>query len=118
MRKMTFGKGKHLSRRKFIVGSAAAAAGGIALGLNVPFAELTVSKGVISHAASKRKISYGKVAAAASKVTPPDVKSIKLKHPKDWTIAGKPLKRLDTADKLNGAKIYAIDLKLPDMLCA
>src|SRR5205085_6172154 len=62
----------------------------------VPVAELTVSKGVITHAASKRKTSYGKVAAAASKVTPPDPKAIKLKDPKDWTIAGKPLKRLDT----------------------
>src|SRR3954471_21017537 len=39
MRKMTFGKGKHLSRRKFIVGSAAVASGGLALGLNVPFAQ-------------------------------------------------------------------------------
>jgi isoquinoline 1-oxidoreductase subunit beta len=84
----------------------------------VPVAELTVSKGVISHAASKRKISYGKVAAAAAKVTPPDPKSITLKDPKSWTIAGKPLKRLDTADKLNGSKVFAIDLKLPDMLCA
>ena len=37
MRKMTFGKGKQLSRRKFIVGSAAVAGGGLALGLNVPF---------------------------------------------------------------------------------
>src|SRR4249920_2089897 len=84
----------------------------------VPVAELTVSKGVITHAASKRKTSYGKVAAAASKVTPPDPKTIKLKDPKDWSIAGKPLKRLDTADKLNGSKIYAIDLRLPGMLCA
>src|SRR4051794_14322446 len=83
----------------------------------VPLAELTVSKGVITHAVSKRKISYGKVAALASKVTPPDPKAIKLKDPKDWTITGKPLKRLDTADKLNGSKIFAIDLKLPDMLC-
>src|SRR4029079_16555962 len=84
----------------------------------VPVGELSVSKGVISHAASKRKISYGKVAAAAAKITPPDPKAIKLKDPKDWIIAGKPLKRLDTADKLNGSKIYAIDVKLPGMLCA
>jgi isoquinoline 1-oxidoreductase beta subunit len=84
----------------------------------VPVAELKVSKGVITHEASKRKTSYGKVAAAAAKVTPPDPKSITLKDPKSWTIAGKPLKRLDTADKLNGSKVFAIDLKLPDMLCA
>ena len=74
--------------------------------------------GVITHAASKRTTSYGKVAAAAAKLTPPDPKTIKLKDPKKWKIAGKPLKRLDTADKLNGSKVYAIDVKLPGMLCA
>jgi len=84
----------------------------------VPASELTVSDGVITHAASGRKTSYGKVAAAAAKLTPPDPKTIKLKDPKDWKIAGKPLKRLDTADKLNGSKIYAIDVKLPGMMLA
>jgi isoquinoline 1-oxidoreductase beta subunit len=84
----------------------------------VPVGELTVSDGVITHAASKRTVSYGKIAAAASKVTPPDPKDIKLKDPTSWKIAGKPLKRLDTADKLNGAKVYAIDVKLPGMLNA
>jgi len=86
--------------------------------LNVPVGELTVSNGVITHAASNRSLRYGEVAAAAAKVTPPDAKSITLKDPKDWKIAGKPLKRLDTADKLDGSKIFAIDLKLPGMLCA
>ncbi len=85
---------------------------------NVPVGELTVSNGVITHAGSKRSIRYGEVAAAAAKLTPPDPKSIKLKDPKDWKIAGKPLKRLDTADKLDGSKIFAIDLKLQGMLCA
>ncbi len=85
---------------------------------NVPVGELSVSNGVITHAASKRSIHYGEVAAAAAKLTPPDPKSIKLKDPKDWKIAGKPLKRLDTADKLDGSKIFAIDLKLQGMLCA
>lgn len=85
---------------------------------NIPVGELTVSNGVITHAASKRSIRYGEVAAAAAKLTPPDPKSIKLKDPRDWKIAGKPLKRLDTADKLDGSKIFAIDLKLPGMLCA
>jgi isoquinoline 1-oxidoreductase subunit beta len=84
----------------------------------VPAGELTVSNGVITHAASKRSIHYGEVAAAAAKLTPPDAASIKLKDPKDWKIAGKPLKRLDTADKLDGSKVFAIDLKLPGMLCA
>src|SRR6266581_939370 len=84
----------------------------------VPVGEVSVENGVITHAASGRKTTYGKVAAAAAKLTPPDPKSIKLKDPKDWKIAGKPIKRLDTAMKLNGSLVYAIDLKLPGMLCA
>ncbi|TMG73474.1 MAG: xanthine dehydrogenase family protein molybdopterin-binding subunit [Betaproteobacteria bacterium] len=92
--------------------------GGAADQWKVPAGELTVADGVITHAASGRKTSYGKVAAAAAKLTPPDAKSIKLKDPKDWRIAGKPIKRLDTAMKLNGSLVYAIDLKLPGMLHA
>ena len=84
----------------------------------VPVGEVSVDKGVITHAASKRKTTYGKMAAAASKLTPPDAKSIRLKDPRDWKIAGKSVKRLDTAEKLNGSLIYAIDLKLPGMLHA
>jgi isoquinoline 1-oxidoreductase beta subunit len=85
---------------------------------NVPVDELTVSKGIITHGPSKRTLRYGEVAAAAAKLTPPDAKAITLKDPKDWKIAGHPLKRLDTADKLDGSKIFAIDLKLPGMLYA
>jgi isoquinoline 1-oxidoreductase beta subunit len=85
---------------------------------NVPVGELTVSDGVITHAASNRTTTYGKVASAAAKLTPPDPKSIKLKDPREWKIAGKPMKRLDTAEKLNGSLVYAIDVKLPGMLCA
>jgi isoquinoline 1-oxidoreductase beta subunit len=84
----------------------------------VPVAELAVSNGVITHAASRRTTSYGKVAAAAAKLPAPDPASIKLKDPKDWKIAGKSMKRLDTADKLNGKLVYAVDVKLPGMRCA
>ena len=84
----------------------------------VPVGELSVANGIITHGTTKRTVSYGKVAAAAAKVAPPDQKAIKLKDPKDWKIAGKPLNRLDTADKLNGAKVFAIDVKLPGMLNA
>ena len=84
----------------------------------VPVEELSVVDGVIRHKGSNRTTSYGKVAAAATKLTAPDPKGVSLKNPKQWKIAGKPLKRLDTADKLTGAKVYAIDLKLPGMLNA
>ena len=83
---------------------------------NVPAAELKAEASAITHAASGRKTTYGKVASAAAKLEVP--KDIKLKDPKDWKIVGKPLKRLDTADKLNGRKVYGIDLKLPGMLHA
>ena len=84
----------------------------------VPVGELDVADGVITHASSKRSIGYGKVAAAAAKLTPPDPKLIVLKSPKVWKVAGQPMKRLDTWDKLNGSKIYSIDVRLPGMLHA
>ncbi|MGE0744981.1 MAG: molybdopterin cofactor-binding domain-containing protein [Rhodospirillales bacterium] len=83
---------------------------------SVAAADCRVSGGVITHAASGRSTTYGKVAAAAAKLEPP--KDVALKDPKDWKIAGKPLKRLDTAEKLTGRQVYGIDLKLPGMLNA
>jgi isoquinoline 1-oxidoreductase beta subunit len=82
----------------------------------VPAAECTVAKGVITHKASGKTTTYGKVAEAAAKLTPPA--DVKLKDPKDWTIAGQGLLRLDTAEKTNGKMIYGIDVKLPGMLNA
>ncbi|HUP95257.1 MAG TPA: molybdopterin cofactor-binding domain-containing protein [Burkholderiales bacterium] len=84
----------------------------------VPVDELIVSNGVITHADSRRSTSYGKLAASASRLSAPDLKAIKLKNPRDWKVAGKRVKRLDTADKINGKLVYAIDLKLPGMLHA
>src|SRR6188508_2897631 len=49
---------------------------------NVPVSELAVADGVITHAPSKRSTTYGKVAAEAAKLTPPDASSIKLKDPR------------------------------------
>ena len=66
-------------------------------------------EGVISHSASGT--SFGKVAEAASKLEAP--KDVPLKDVKSWTIAGKPLKRLDTTDKVNGKLVYAIDSSFP-----
>jgi isoquinoline 1-oxidoreductase beta subunit len=82
----------------------------------VPVSECSVANGVITHTATGRTTTYGKVAEAAARLEPP--KDIPLKDPKDWKIAGKPLKRLDTADKLTGKQVYAIDVKLPGMLNA
>lgn len=82
----------------------------------VPASECTAEKSVITHKASGRSLRYGQVAAAAAKLEAP--KDVALKDPKDWIVAGKPLPRLDTVDKTNGAKIYGMDFKLPGMLNA
>jgi isoquinoline 1-oxidoreductase beta subunit len=82
----------------------------------VPASEVSASNGVITHTPSGRTTTYGKVAEAAAKLEPPT--EVKLKDPKDWKIAGKPLKRLDTADKLTGKQLYSMDVKLPGMLSA
>ena len=84
----------------------------------VPAAEVSAERGVITHAPTQRTTIYGKVAAAAAKLPVPELKSMKLKDPKDWTIAGQPLSRLDTTDKLDGSKIFAVDISLPGMLNA
>jgi isoquinoline 1-oxidoreductase beta subunit len=81
-----------------------------------PVAECTAANGVITHKASGRTVTFGKVAEAASKIEPPA--DIKLKDPKDWKIIGKGLKRLDTPDKVQGKTVYGIDVKLPGMLSA
>jgi isoquinoline 1-oxidoreductase beta subunit len=82
----------------------------------VPVAEVTASNGVLTHARSGRKTTFGKVADAASKIEPPA--DIKLKDPKDWKIIGKGMKRLDTLPKVKGEAIYGIDVKRPGMLNA
>jgi len=82
----------------------------------VPVAECSVDKGVITHKASNRSTTYGKVADAAGKLEAPIEPA--LRDPKDWKIAGKPLLRLDTRDKLTGKTEYGIDVKLPGMLNA
>lgn len=84
----------------------------------VPVAECIAANSVITHQPSGRKVTYGKVADAAAKVAAPDPKSITLKNPRDWKIAGKPMKRLDTRDKVTGKQVYGFDLKLPGMLNA
>ncbi len=82
----------------------------------VPASECKASNSVITHAPTGKTTTYGKVAEAAAKLEPPT--DVKLKDPKDWTIAGKGLKRLDTVDKTTGAMVYGVDVKLPGMLNA
>ncbi|MGA9282758.1 MAG: molybdopterin cofactor-binding domain-containing protein, partial [Pseudolabrys sp.] len=82
----------------------------------VPASECTAANGVITHKASNRSTTYGKVAAAAALIEPP--KEVPLKDPKDWKVIGKSVKRLDTVDKTVGKMMYGADVRLPGMLSA
>jgi isoquinoline 1-oxidoreductase subunit beta len=76
-------------------------------------ASCTTSNGEVTHKESGRKLSYGALATAAGGQTPP--KDVALKDPKDFALIGKPLKRLDTPDKVNGKAVYGIDAMLANM---
>ena len=82
----------------------------------VPVAECRAEAGVVTHAGSGRRASFGQLATAAAKLPVPA--DPPLKDAKDWKIAGKRLARLDTVDKTNGRQIYGADLKMPGLLHA
>ncbi len=84
----------------------------------VPASECRAASSVITHTPTGRTATYGQMALAAGKLTPPVAASVTLKDPKDWKLAGKRLARLDTVDKTTGAQIYGMDLTLPGMLNA
>jgi isoquinoline 1-oxidoreductase beta subunit len=85
-------------------------------GWKVPVSECVAASSVITHKPTGRKTTYGKVAEAAAKLEQP--KDVPLKDPKQWKLIGKPIKRLDTANKVNGRQVYGFDLKLPGMVNA
>ncbi len=85
----------------------------------VPAAEITVSKGTIRHAASRKEASFGQFAESAAKQTVPTAESIKLKDPKDFTLIGSTqTPRKDSAGKTDGTAMFTQDVKLPGMLVA
>lgn len=83
---------------------------------NVPLAECQTHRSVVTHPASGRSTTYGKLAQAAGKLPVPT--EITLKPASQWNLAGKRLARLDTVDKTTGKQIYGHDLVLPGMLNA
>jgi isoquinoline 1-oxidoreductase beta subunit len=83
---------------------------------NIPASECTVEKGVVLHKSSGRKVTYGSLVAAASQLKPPA--DIPLKDPKQFTLIGKPVRRLDTPSKTNGTAQFGLDVRIPGMLFA
>ena len=79
----------------------------------VPVAECSADSGAITHEASNRRKTYGKVADAASRLPVP--KDPKLKDPKQWKLIGTSPARFDIPDKTTGKQLYAADVRLPGL---
>jgi isoquinoline 1-oxidoreductase beta subunit len=73
----------------------------------VDAASCSTASGLVIHAGSGRKLGFGALAGRTAGMTPPA--NVALKDPKNFTLIGKPLKRLDTPDKVNGKAVYGID---------
>ncbi len=84
--------------------------------LGVHPSALTTDNGTIVHTASKPSLTYGDVAADAARLDPPG--DVKLKEKAEWKLLGKSQQRVDMLDKVTGAPIFGIDVRLPDMVYA
>jgi isoquinoline 1-oxidoreductase beta subunit len=73
-------------------------------------------RGAVIHTGSKRRLTYGQLAAKAASLPVPENPT--LKEPKDWKILGTRVKRLDTPAKVDGSAQFGIDVKRPGMLVA
>ncbi|MEE4184323.1 MAG: molybdopterin cofactor-binding domain-containing protein [Gammaproteobacteria bacterium] len=89
---------------------AAARRWGIAVG------ELTTAAGFVVSRDGKQRASYGELAELAGQERPPD--TVRLKPQADYRLVGRSLPRLDIPQKVTGAAVFGMDVRLPDMLYA
>lgn len=82
----------------------------------VPAEECSAANSVVTHGKTGRTSRYGELAAEAAQLTVPT--TVALKTQAQWTLIGKPVKRLDTRPKLDGSHVFGLDVQLPGLLCA
>ena len=82
----------------------------------VPASQCAAANGMVTHRSSGRTFSFGALASAAATIKPPA--DVPLKPPSAWKLAGTPQRRLDVPEKVSGQPVYAIDVRLPNMLYA
>ena len=83
---------------------------------NVDPGSCRAEKGVVTHTATGRTLTYGALAEKAAKLPVPA--QVTLRDPKDFKLIGTPAKRLDTPEKVNGKAQYGIDVRVPGMAVA
>ncbi|MEZ6030648.1 MAG: molybdopterin cofactor-binding domain-containing protein [Hyphomonadaceae bacterium] len=83
--------------------------------LEKPVEEFTTEPSMVVHAASGTKIPYGDLVADAAKLPAPDVKTLKMKDPKNYRLIGKPMRNWDSPKIVRGEPIFGIDQKVDGM---
>ena len=83
---------------------------------NVPLEECDTKLGNVIHNNTNKKLSYGKLAVAASKIEVPSNPTKKSKE--KYSLVGKSIQRIDVPEKVTGAAKFGIDIRLPEMLFA
>jgi isoquinoline 1-oxidoreductase subunit beta len=82
---------------------------------NVPLAECKAEKSKVIHVPSGKQLGYGELVHIAQGLQAGDSP---LKDPKDFTLIGTSVKRVDDPDIVTGMAIYGLDVRLPGMLFA
>jgi isoquinoline 1-oxidoreductase beta subunit len=79
----------------------------------VPASECRAQSGIITHVPTGRTLRYGQVASEAARLAPPE--EVRLKPREEWRLIGRPVKRLDTREKVTGKPVFGTDVQVPGM---
>ncbi|WP_372591905.1 xanthine dehydrogenase family protein molybdopterin-binding subunit [Guyparkeria sp.] len=83
---------------------------------DVPLSELRTEPGVVIHTATGRMAEYRTLVADAAKLEPPE--EVFTKDREEFRIIGKPTRRLDSPQKVNGQAGFGIDARPDNLLVA
>ena len=84
----------------------------------LPVEELIARDSAVHHLASRKQLTYGKLAAIAAKLPVPTPESVRLKHPEDFRLLGTRIPGVDNPAVVTGKPLFGIDVQLPDLLYA